>query len=100
VYFSFTDLYKLYPSLHQAPEEKFVDTANAMIAGKIGTTALQAQRKRAGMTQAQLAGKANVNLRTLQQYELGAKSINKASFQTVMALCQALGCQAEDIMEY
>ncbi|MCD8052793.1 MAG: helix-turn-helix domain-containing protein [Lachnospiraceae bacterium] len=99
-YISTTEIYKLYPILHEAPEEKFVDTANAMISGKIGTTALQAQRKKAGMTQAQLAGKANVNLRTLQQYELGAKSINKASFQTVMALCQSLGCQAEDIMEY
>lgn len=99
-YISMAEVYKLYPILHEAPEDKFVGTVNAIISGKIGTTALQTQRKRIGLTQAQLAGKANVNLRTLQQYELGAKSINKASFQTVMALCQALGCQAEDILEY
>ncbi|MCC8049402.1 MAG: helix-turn-helix domain-containing protein [Clostridiales bacterium] len=99
-YISMTEIYKLYPTLHEAPEDKFVDTVNAIVSGKIGTTALQAQRKRAGLTQSQLAGKANVNLRTLQQYELGAKNINKASFQTVMALCNALGCQAKDILEY
>ncbi len=98
-YISMEEVYKLYPTLHEAPEDKFVDTVNAIIAGKIGTTPLQARRKKAGLTQAQLAGKANVNLRTLQQYELGAKSINKASFQTVMALCKALGCQAEDILD-
>lgn len=99
-YISMAEVYKLYPTLHEASEDKFVDTVNAMISGKIGTTALQAQRKRKGITQAQLAEKANVNIRTLQQYELGAKNINKASFQTVWALCQALGCHAEDILEY
>ncbi|MCD8120438.1 MAG: helix-turn-helix domain-containing protein [Lachnospiraceae bacterium] len=99
-YISMKEVYKLYPTLHEAPEDKFADTANAIISRKIGTTALQAQRKRTGLTQAQLAAKANVNLRTLQQYELGTKSINKASVQTVMALCNALGCKAEDILEY
>ncbi|MCD8157109.1 MAG: helix-turn-helix domain-containing protein, partial [Clostridiales bacterium] len=98
-YISMAEVYKLYPTLHEAPEDKFVDTVNAIISGKIGTTALQAQRKKTGLTQAQLAIKANVNLRTLQQYELGTKNINKAAFQTVMALCNALGCQAEDILE-
>ncbi len=99
-YISMAEVYKLYPTLHEAPEDKFVDTVNAIITGKIGTTALQAQRKKSGLTQTQLAEKANVNLRTLQQYELGAKNINKASFQTVMALCNALGCEAADILEY
>ncbi len=99
-YISMAEVYKLYPTLHEAPEDKFVDTVNAIITGKIGTTALQAQRKKSGLTQTQLAEKAKVNLRTLQQYELGAKSINKASFQTVMALCNALGCEVADILEY
>ncbi|MCD8338582.1 MAG: transcriptional regulator, partial [Lachnospiraceae bacterium] len=63
-----TEVYKLYPTLHEAPEDKFIDTVNAIISGKTGTTALQAQQKRTGFTQTQLAGKANVNLRTLQQY--------------------------------
>jgi len=99
-YISMAEVYKLYPTLHEAPEDKFVDTVNAIISSKIGTTALQSQRKKAGLTQVQLAEKANVNLRTLQQYEVNAKNINKASFQTVMALCHALGCQAEDILEY
>lgn len=99
-YISMAEVYKLYPTLHEAPEDKFVDTVNTIISSKIETTALQVQRKKAGLTQTQLAEKANVNLRTLQQYELGAKSINKASYQTVLALCNALGCEATDILEY
>lgn len=39
-------------------------------------------------------------MRTLQQYELKAKDIDKASVQTVLALSNALGCEIEDIIEY
>lgn len=99
-YISMAEIYKLYPTLHEAPEDKFVDTITAIISKKIGTTALQAKRKNTGFTQIQLAERANVNLRTLQQYELGSKSINKASFQTIMALCNALNCEPVDILEY
>ncbi|MCD8151840.1 MAG: transcriptional regulator [Clostridiales bacterium] len=45
-YISMAEVHKLYPTLHEAPEDKFVDTVNAIISGKIGTTALQAQRKK------------------------------------------------------
>ena len=61
---------------------------------------LQQQRKRCGYTQKKLAEISGVNLRTLQQYELKAKDIDKASVQTVLALSNALGCEIEDIIEY
>ena len=43
--------------------------------------------------------KSGVNLRTLQQYELKAKDINKAATTTLLALSKTLGCKIEDLLE-
>ena len=96
---SMREIRKLYNTLHEASEEKFVDTANAMLKRKSTGSRLQRQRKRCGYSQKELSVKAGVNLRTLQQYELKSKDINKASVQTVLALADVLGCQAEDLLE-
>ena len=40
-----------------------------------------------------------VNLRTLQQYELSTKDINKASAASVYALTKTLNCNVEDLLE-
>lgn len=94
------EIEKLYPTLHEASEEKFVDTVNRMIRKKNLPTRLQTQRKISGYSQPELAEKAGVSLRTLQQYEIRAKNINKAAGATLLALAKALGCQIEDLMEY
>lgn len=99
-YISMEDVNKLYGVLHEAPEEKFIDVVNAIIKRKTTSTRLQSMRKKVGYSQRELAEKSGVNLRTLQQYELGAKDINKASIQNVTALANALGCEIEDIIEY
>ena len=91
---------KLYGTLHEAAEEKFVDTVNAIIRRKNAPSKLQQQRKRCGYSQKELAERSGVNLRTLQQYELKTKDISKASVQTVLALANVLGCRAEDLIEY
>lgn len=52
------------------------------------------------MTQKRLSEESGVNLRTLQQYETGAKDINKASANTLGALSKVLWCRMEDLMEY
>ena len=39
------------------------------------------------------------NLRTLQQYEIGSKDINKASGQTINSLALVLHCNFYDVME-
>lgn len=95
---SMNEIYKLYPTHHEAAEEKFVDTVNAIIQRRHEPTRLQRQRKLCGYSQKQLAEKAGVNLRTLQQYESGAKELAKASVSTVAALARVLGCQIEDIV--
>ncbi len=97
---SMAEINKLYGVLHEASEEKFVDTVNAIIARKTPSTRLQVMRKKMGYSQRELAEKSGVNLRTLQQYEHGTKDINKASVKSVTALANALGCEISDIIEY
>ena len=62
-------------------------------------TRLQEQRKKAGMTQKELAEKAGVSIRSLQVYEAGYRSINGVAAITVCQLARALGCNVEDILE-
>jgi len=94
------EIEKLYPTLHEASEMKFVDIVNRMIRKKDLPTRLQTQRKIAGYSQRELAEKVGVNLRTLQQYEIRAKDINKAAGATLLALAKVLGCRVEDLLEY
>lgn len=97
---SMLEVRKLYGTLHEAAEEKFVDTANAIIRRKNAPSKLQQQRKQCGYSQKELAEKSGVNLRTLQQYELKTKDIRRASVQAVLALANVLGCRVEDLVEY
>ncbi len=96
---SMEEVLKLYPTLHEASEDKFVDTVNKYVYLHRAGSKLQQQRKNCGYSQRELAEKAGVNLRTLQQYELKSKDINKASVQSVLALASVLGCQVEELLE-
>lgn len=89
----------LYPTLHEASDDKFVDVMNSIITGKKTSTKLQTLRKNCNYSQRELSEKSGVNLRTLQQYEAGSKDINKAAGLTLLQLSKALGCGIEDIME-
>ena len=62
-------------------------------------TNLKKYRERAGITQAELAKRTGVNLRTLQDYEQGRKPINQAAAITVYRIATALGVVVEDILE-
>lgn len=94
-----SEILKLYPTLHEAAEEKFVDTVNNIIHRKNSSTQLQLLRKTIRYSQKQLAEKSGVSLRMIQQYEQRAKDINKAAGTNLLALAQTLGCRVEDLME-
>lgn len=90
---------KLYPTLHEAAEEKFVDTLNRMIRRNDPPTQLQKFRRSIGYSQKMLAEKSGISLRMIQQYEQRAKDINKAAGINLAALSQILGCRVEDLLE-
>ena len=99
-YVSMKKIEKLYPTLHEASEEKFVDTINAIIESRNPMTQLQTLRRMVGYSQRTLAEKSGVTLRMIQQYEQRVKDINKASVTNLIALAQTLGCRVEDLLEY
>ena len=98
-YLPMSEIYKLYPTLHEASEEKFVDVANSILKRKNIATKLQTVRKAVGLSQKELSEESGVTLRMIQQYEQRAKDINKASAGNLFALARVLGCKAEDLLE-
>lgn len=96
---SMEELQRLYPTLHEASEEKFVEVANRIIAANTQSTKLQELRKNSGYSQSELAERSGVNKRMIQQYEIGAKDINKAAGTTLLAMSRVLGCEVEDLLE-
>lgn len=91
---------RLYSTMHEASEDRCVAAVNRLIARKNAPTRLQRRRQLRGLTQKELAARAEVNLRTLQQYEQKSKDINKAAAGCVRNLAWALDCCMEDLLEY
>ncbi len=60
---------------------------------------LKHYRTGAGLTQAALAEELGVSLRTLQDYEQGRKSLEKAAAITVLNMARALSCTVEDLID-
>lgn len=60
---------------------------------------LKITRQAKGLSQSQLAEKANMNVRTLQHYEQGSKVFDHARIDTILRVCLALDCKLEDIIE-
>lgn len=93
------EIQRLYPTLHEANEEKFVEIADSIIAKNTKLTKLQMLRKNSGYSQSELARRSGVSKRMIQQYEIGAKDINKAAGTTLLAIARVLGCEVEDLLE-
>lgn len=60
---------------------------------------LQNVRIARGLSQSQLAEKANMSIRTLQNYEVGYRNIENANLMTLCKLAIALNCQIADLIE-
>ena len=95
----FEQLERYYTTLHTTSEAHCAAEFTRYIHSKRQLNRLQAYRKLLGMSQRELAEASGVNIRTLQQYEIGTKDINKASVQNVVALARVLHCEVEDLME-
>lgn len=96
---SFADLQKMYCTLHEADISKFVDIVDARMKDFFPETNLKRIRTTYGCTQAELARRSDVSLRSIQMYEQRNKDINKASVDTVYRLAKILGCTMEDLIE-
>ena len=93
------DLFRLYPALHTASEEKGVEVLDQLQRERSQITRLQTYRKKLGLSQQELAERSGVNLRTLQEYEVRRKDINRAAAEKLVALADVLLCSPETLLE-
>ncbi len=96
---SFENLQNMYYTLHEADISKFVDIIDRKMKEVFHETNLKRIRLAYGCTQAELASKSGVSLRSIQMYEQRNKDINKASVDTLYRLAKPLGCAMEDLIE-
>lgn len=96
---TFADLQQMYYTLHEADITRFVDIVDERLRLFYTDTNLKRIRTAYGCTQAELAQKADVSLRSIQMYEQRNKDINKSSVETVYRLAKALGCSMENLIE-
>lgn len=60
---------------------------------------LKDYRKKAGLTQPELAEKVGISHRTLQDYEQGQKPLEGARAITVLRMAKILDCSVEDLLD-
>ena len=87
----------MYYTLHEADVSKFAEIADARIREHFAETNLK--RIRTACSQAELAKKSGVGLRSIQLYEQRQKDINKASAESLYKISKVLGCAMEDLLE-
>lgn len=88
----------MYTTFHEESEERFIEASLEMMQRSNPACGLKQQRELLGLSQSQLAKKAGVGIRAIQQYEQGAKHLNRASYETVDKLARALCCKPQDLM--
>jgi DNA-binding XRE family transcriptional regulator len=96
---SFDDLANMYYTLHEADITKFVDIVDEKVRTHFKDTNLKHLRSAYGCTQAELAKRSGVTLRSIQMYEQRNKDINKASADAIYRISKVLGCSMESLLE-
>ena len=86
-----------YGTLHEADLMRFVEAVEAQIMSR--STNLEVLRKRANLSQSQLAGMSGVSLRSIQMYEQRQNDISRAQFNTLNALARVLNCNVYDLID-
>ena len=90
---------RLYSPYHEMDIRQFCDKMNELYRAAQPESNLKCLRRKADLSQRELAELSGVPLRTIQQYEQRQKSINKAQAEYLIMLARALRCNAEDLIE-
>lgn len=96
-----TSILLMYQKYHEMDIRQFICALDEMRAHhqQRQIARLQEYRKRICLSQKELAEKADVPLRTIQQYEQKQKNITHARADYVIRLAKALYCRPEDLVE-
>ena len=93
----YNELLGLYGTLHEADIQKSYEVFDTHFTNN--ESKLKTIRKQCNLTQEALANKSGVSLNTIRAYEQKNKDINKAQFDIIMKLANALKCNASDLLE-
>jgi len=89
----------LYSPYHEMNIRHFVDKMNELYRIAQPETKLKLMRKRAGLSQRELAEMSGIPIRTIQQYEQRQKNFNKAKAEYLVMLSRVLCCDVCVLME-
>lgn len=93
------DILALYSPYHEMDIRQFADKMNELYKAKKPETNLKILRKKAGISQKQLADLSGISVRTIQQYEQRQKNINKARAEYLIELAKTLCCAVDELIE-
>lgn len=90
----------MYDKFHEMDVTQFADHMDGLMREAEPISRLKELRMRMGISQRELAVRSGVPLRSVQQYEQRQKNINRASFESVVALARAVYCSdPTDLLE-
>ena len=89
----------MYSIYHEMDITSFIDTMEEFYTAAKGDSNLKRIRENRGLSQAELAKQADVNLRNIQMYEQRVNNIDKAQAHILYKLSLVLGCDIEDLLE-
>ncbi|MBR6158987.1 MAG: helix-turn-helix transcriptional regulator [Lachnospiraceae bacterium] len=92
------EILNMYEKYHEMDIMHFVDRINEIRQGIRLNSYLKKLRQMQGYSQSELAALTGIPVRTLQHYEQGTKSIEKASASYVLALSRALECSPDELI--
>ncbi len=93
----YDELLGLYGTLHEADIQKSYEILDVHFVHS--ESKLKTARKHCGLTQEALAKKSCVSLNTIRAYERKSKDLNKAQFDIVMRLAEALKCDVSELFD-
>ena len=89
----------LYSPYHEMDIRHFADKMNELYNKEKPETNLKIYRKRANLSQKELAELADIPVRMIQHYEQRQKNINKAQVEYLARLSRVLNCNIEELLE-
>ncbi len=98
-YIPIDQIKSMYLPYHEMDIRHFADKMNELYNQAKPETNLKIYRKRAGLSQKQLAELADIPVRMIQHYEQRQKNINKAQTEYLVRLSKVLNCDIEDLLE-
>ena len=98
-YIPINEIKALYSPYHEMDIRHFVEKMNELYINAKPETNLKIYRKRAGLSQNELAEQAGIPVRMIQHYEQRQKNINKAQVEYLARLSRVLNCNIEELLE-